>query len=78
MKNIQLIDGKLFVDGQEVFQIMFTDGSAIYAPFGDMCLGIDETTILNTGKNATIISGKNIVSPESVINCKGDFRLGDG
>jgi len=71
--NIKFEDGCLTIDGKEVTNIIFKDGSSITPPFIDNNLHIQNsiTDIPN------VIGEKNIMMG-SVITSGGNFHLGDG
>lgn len=79
--KISLVNGVLKIDGKEVLTIVFLDGETMRFPAKD----VNEIVIDNAGDNIAtavgdknvVISGKNIVHG-SIMNVKGDFRLGDG
>lgn len=80
--KISFINGVLKIDDKEVQGIVFLDGSFIQYPFPTDSneIFVDGTcsTAAASGSRNTVISGRNIISPGSVIKCGGDFRLGDG
>lgn len=79
--KISLTNGVLKIDGKEVLTIVFSDGETVRFPAKD----VNEIVIDDSGNNiANVIGSKNVVTSGknivygSIINSKGDFRLGDG
>lgn len=81
--KISSINGILTINGKEVLTVIFTDGSSMRFPTDDANEIVLEGSAAASaatvfGSRNTVISGKNIIAPGSVINTKGDFRIGDG
>jgi hypothetical protein len=80
--KVELKNGNFFIDGKKVDMIIFTDNTTTRFPIEDdneivIESSVSENTSAIFGNQNTVVQGKNIVHG-SVINCKGDFRLGDG
>lgn len=80
--KISLVNGHLKIDGKEVLTIVFSDGETMRFPSdvkGDLIVENSDggSSASVVGDKSTAISGKNIIHG-SVMNVKGDFRLGDG
>ncbi len=79
--KVNLNNGKLVINDQEVLTVLFKNGSVLHFPIPDTneilvegSGGSNSTTIRGNGNIA--ITGKNIISGN--VSCNGDFRLGDG
>ena len=80
--KITSINGVLKINDKEVLTVVFVDGQTMRFPTDDaneiLVESGNENTAAAFGNRNTVISGKNVISPGSVIKCGGDFRLGDG
>jgi uncharacterized Zn-binding protein involved in type VI secretion len=76
--TVSLINGALYIDEKEVHTVIFTNGKYLRFPIENNNTSITtESTSTVVGNENVVISGKNIVSPNSSIKCGGDFILGD-
>lgn len=80
--KVELVNGNFKINGKIVDMIIFSDNTTMRFPIEDdneLVLGTEqmENTSDIKGNKNTVVQGKNIIHG-SVINCKGDFRLGDG
>lgn len=80
--KVELINGKLFINSDEVMVVCFKNGTTQTFPIDSTeTLVLDDSCGNSTagvlGNHNTTVVGKNIING-SVVSCGGDFRLGDG
>lgn len=72
--TFELLNGRLFIDNQEVLTVIYKSGEITKFPIAQTQ---EKIFVKENASGISITNSKNVITPGSTIFCGGDFKLGD-